>query len=444
MAIGLTGSLVLALAALAGDDRPAQLREQVELATAMLDGLNKGDYQAAGKAFDDTMRKVLTPENLDVAWKTAAQKYGRFRKLMGTRTVAGAKRDLVFLTCQFEKETTDIKVSFDKDKRIAGLFFVPVEPADFAPPPYARPDTFREEAVIVGEDDEWPLPGTLTLPKGDGPFPAVVLLHGSGPQDRDATISANKPLRDLAWGLASQGVVVLRYEKRTKQHAARFAASAPYALKEEVVDDAVAAIALLRAHPKVDRKRVVVVGHSLGAMATPLVGRRVPSLAGVVLLAANSRPLEDVVLDQFEYIYSLKGELAADDRGALERIRKQVARVKDPDLPPDTPSSELPLGIPAFYWGSLRTYDAPGTAARLRMPMLVLQGERDYQVTMADFAGWKKGLSGRSDVTLKSYPALNHLFMEGKGKARPDEYDRPGHVAKEVIDDIAAWTKARE
>jgi dienelactone hydrolase len=443
MPIGLTG-LLLALAAVGSEQPVDQLREQVELATAMLEGLNKGSYESAGKAFDETMKKVLPPEKLDVAWKAVAQKYGRFRKLTGTRTVSGAKNDFVFLTCQFDKETTDIKVSFDKDKRIVGFFFVPTKPTDFAPPPYARPDAFREDAVIVGEDADWPLPGTLTLPKGDGPFPAVVLLHGSGPQDRDETIGANKPFRDLAWGLASQGVAVLRYEKRTRQHGARFAAAVPYALKEEYADDAVAAIALLRAHPKVDRKRIVIVGHSLGALATPLVARRVPSLAGLVLLAANSRPLEDVVLDQFQYIYSLKGELSADDRDAVEKIRKQVARVKDPELPPDTPASELPLGIPAFYWGSLRTYDAVGTAARLQMPLLVLQGERDYQVTMDDFAGWKKALSSRTNATLKSYPALNHLFMEGKGKSRPDEYDQPGHVAKEVVDDIAAWAKARE
>jgi fermentation-respiration switch protein FrsA (DUF1100 family) len=73
--------------------------------------------------------------------------------------------------------------------------------------------------------------------------------------------------------------------------------------------------------------------------------------------------------------------------------------------------------------------------------MLVLQGERDYQVTMADFAGWKKALAGRKGVVLKSYPKLNHLFMEGKGKAKPEEYGKEGHVAKEVVDDIAAWVK---
>jgi dienelactone hydrolase len=435
--------LLVAAAASAAGDRPADpLREQIASATAMIESLNRGDFAAAGKAFDATMQKVLPPDKLEPAWKAIVAKFGRFRKLAATRGVAGAKNDFVYLTCEFEKETTDVKVSFDKDKRIMGFFFVPTRPTEFAPPAYARPDSYGEEPVVIGEGGEWPLPGTLTLPKGNGPFPAAVLLHGSGPQDRDETIGPNKPLRDLAWGLASQGVAVLRYEKRTRQHGAKFAALKSYNLQDETIDDALAAVALLRANAKIDPKRIVVIGHSLGAVAAPRVGEKDPGLAGLVLMAGNSRPLEDVVLDQYRYIFSLKGELAADDREELEKIAKQVQRVKDPNLPADTPVADLPLHIPPFYWRYLRDYDAVATAAKLQMPVLILQGERDYQVTMDDFALWKKGLAGRPNVTLKSYPALNHLFMEGKGKGKPAEYDVPGHVAKEVVDDIAALIKA--
>ena len=74
--------------------------------------------------------------------------------------------------------------------------------------------------------------------------------------------------------------------------------------------------------------------------------------------------------------------------------------------------------------------------------MLILQGERDYQVTMEDFAGWKKALESRKDVTFISYPKLNHLFMEGEGKSIPAEYSTPGNVAVAVIDDIVKWIKA--
>src|SRR5262249_26794773 len=159
--------------------------------------------------------------------------------------------------------------------------------------PYARPDTFRETEVTVGAAD-WPLPGTLTLPRGDGPFAAVVLVHGSGPHDRDETIGPNKPFRDLAWGLASQGVAVLRYEKRTSEHGARFVQLKDPGFKEELLDDAVAAAAVLRKHKEIDPRRIFILGHSLGAFWAPRLGTLDPDLAGLVVLAGNTRPLEDL------------------------------------------------------------------------------------------------------------------------------------------------------
>src|SRR5262249_12106676 len=150
-------------------------------------------------------------------------------------------------------------------------------------PPYAKPEAYAESEVVV-ESGEFRLPGTMTVPVGGGPFPAVVLLAGSGPQDRAETIGPNKPLRDLAWGLAARGVAVLRYGKRTLVHGPRLVKE-KITLKEEVVDDAVAAAALLRRQPKINPKKVFVLGHSLGAVAGPQVAARDPELAGLVLMA---------------------------------------------------------------------------------------------------------------------------------------------------------------
>jgi dienelactone hydrolase len=431
---------LMALPARAAEADPAAQR--AARARAFVAAQARGDFTAAGRDFDDVMKKASPPDKMEAAWKAVEKQVGPFRKQLGTRAGTAGKYDVVYVTCQFEKTTLDVRVVFTRDGQITGYQFRPVyKPEDFKPPPYARTDSFREEAVTVGSG-EWALPGTLTLPKGAGPFAGVVLVHGSGPHDRDETIGPNKPLRDLAWGLASQGIAVLRYEKRTREHAAKMAALKDrLTVKEEVVDDAVAAAALLRTRPEIDKHRVFVAGHSLGALMAPQIGLRDGDLAGLVLLAGNSRPLEDVVLDQVTYILSLRGELGDSQKEELEKIKKQVTRVKDQKLGPDTPAADLPLGVSAAYWLALRDYRQLETAQRYRGRMLILQGERDYQVTMEDFAGWKKALGARPDVTFKSYADLNHLFMKGEGKARPAEYDKAGHVAGQVVDDIARWIK---
>jgi hypothetical protein len=258
-------------------------------ARALVAALDVGEFRSAARDFDDGMKKALPGDRLEMIWKDLLKKVGPFREVRGVRGEKIQTFDAVFVTCHFDKTDLDVKIVFTPEKQVTGLFFVPSKPAVPAKtPPYARPDACTESAATV-ESGEYRLPGTLTVPNGAGPFPAVVLLHGSGPQDRDETIGPNKPLRDLAWGLAGKGVAVLRFDKRTQVYGPKLVKE-KITLKEEVVDDAVAAAALLRKQPKVDPKKVFVLGHSLGAVAAPQVGERDPDLAGLVVMAANTRP----------------------------------------------------------------------------------------------------------------------------------------------------------
>jgi hypothetical protein len=276
------------------------------------------------------------------------------------------------------------------------------------------------------------------MPAGDGPFPAVILVHGSGPHDRDESIGPNKPFRDLADGLASRNIAVLRYEKRTREHAGKMLGT-KVTIKEEALDDALAAVALLRQTPGVDPKRVYVVGHSLGAMLAPKLATLDPKLAGIVVMAGNVRPLEDLIVEQMTYLAKQSGEPEEAAAERLNKIKEQVAKIKAPKLSAETPAEDLPFKVPAAYWLSLRGYDSATTAAGLSMPVLVLSGERDYQVPLADFELWQKALTGKPTAKLKRYPGLNHLFIEGSGPPSPAEYEKEGHVAEVVVDDIAGW-----
>ena len=315
-----------------------------------------------------------------------------------------------------------------------------VPPEEASPAAYVDPNAFTETEVTVGAAP-WALPGTLSMPRGDGPFPAVVLIAGSGPQDRDETIGPNKPLRDVAWGLASSGIAVLRYEKRTKAHGAAMAAqSAELTVREETTDDAIAAVDLLRGTKGIDPGRVFLAGHSLGGYLAPRIAAAAPGrLAGIALLEANASPLQQLIADQLAYLASDEGGADLQAGAMLEALPAQMALLESPGLSPATPASSLPLGIPAAYWLDLREYDPVATARDLAIPILITQGGRDYQVPPTELAAWRAGLGSRDNVTLREYPTLNHLLMTGTGPSRPAEYGVPGHVSQEVVNDLATW-----
>ena len=417
--------------------------ELTTIAKEFVDLLVREDFSAAVKAFDTKMAEVMPPDKLQQTWAALKDQVGVFKKQIAVRKDKIQQYDVVFVTCQFERAALDVRVIFDSSRKIAGLYFLPSpQSVSYVPPPYVKPDSFKETDVLIGAGN-WVLPGTLTLPSGKGQFPAVVLVHGSGPQDRDETIGPNKPFRDLALGLASKGIAVLRYEKRTKQYATSLSTMInEITVDEETITDALEGVDLLRKTPEIDKKRIFVLGHSLGGMLIPRIGQKDTEIAGFIIMAGTTRPLEDVILEQLTYIFSLDNNITADEQKQLDQIQGQAALVKSQNLSKDTPPNMLPLGIPANYWLDLRGYDPAKEAANLKPPMLILQGGRDYQVTMDDFTRWKDSLSSRNNVQFKLYPALNHLFISGEGRIEPAEYEKAGHIDKTVIDDIFNWIKS--
>jgi uncharacterized protein len=254
-------------------------------------------------------------------------------------------------------------------------------------------------------------------------------VHGSGPNDRDETMpGGSKPFKDIAWGLASRGIGVLRYDKRTLVHGARIEARG-FTVEGETIADALEALAVARAHPSADAARVFLLGHSLGATFAPEIAARDAKVAGTILLAGTARPLSRVIIEQLEYLSTL-------GRPRDQAMLTQLAAIATRGVAPDS----LVMGIPASYFYDIEARDPIARVRSLTSPVLVLQGGRDYQVTMEDFSLWEQALRGKSSATLKAYPDLNHLFVTGTGKATPAEYTSGrGHVAELVIDDLASW-----
>jgi uncharacterized protein len=431
---------------------PAQTFEQAAQDFVKL--LADNDFKAAVKQFDNTMKNALPSGKLKEVWQQIQRQVGAFNSQLSTRQEKYMQYQIVFVTCQFANGQLDTKVVFNKQKKVSGLFFVPVQKKNLrndeagnspkaSAPPYASKRSFTESDITVGTK-EFPLPATLSLPKGKGPFPAIILVHGSGPNDRDETNGPNKPFRDLAWGLASRGVAVLRYEKRTKHHAEKLIAMAiKMTVFEESIEDAVGAVSMLKQNNLVQGEKIYILGHSLGGMLVPKIAGhdKAKQIAGFVVLAGNSRPLTELLPEQYHYIFSLDNTITKEEKQMLTKIKRQSHLAGSLELSNETPAKDLPFGVPAAYWMSLRGYQPAQDAAKMTRPMLILQGERDYQVTMTDYLGWKEALAHRMNVSFKSFPGLNHLFMIGKGKSTPTEYGEAGHVALEVIDIIAGWIK---
>jgi dienelactone hydrolase len=397
----------------------------------MFTSLRDGRFTKATEHFDPTMKQALSADQLSAVWLQIVATDGKLEnwKILQHGPLAGSDVYSVVLALEHGKLMATVAVK-PQTGEITGLYFKPLtaEPGASAPatsPPYADAAKFRSEAVTVGADP-WKLPGTLTIPVGSGPFPAIVLLAGSGPQDRDETVGANRVFKDLAEGLSSRGIVVLRYDKRT--YAYKTLDPQKVTVMEEVIDDGVAAVKLLRARPQVARDRIFVVGHSLGAMLAPEVAMKARPVAGLVLLAPGGRKLPEMIVQQMRYL----GEASTEQLAALERQANEISAHK---MPP----AQYFFGAPASYYYDFDARDEVALARRLDVPILILHGGRDYQVTDEDIRHWQAGLKGDAKVRVETFPTLNHLFIAGAGKPGPAEYDTPGHVDVAVIDAIASF-----
>ena len=401
----------------------AQSQDHAAVARKALDLLLGGKYAE--------FEQMMTPSYRTDSTQASLGKLGAEIKTWGAVENIGqpavqnmGPMSVVVIPVKFATRNIDVQMSVNASGQVSAPLMRPGQ-TQWEPPAYSKQGAFKEREVTIG--DQWKLPGTVTVPNGAGPFPAMVLVHGYGPNDRDETVGGSKMFRDLAYGLASRGIAVLRYEKRTKVYTAKMAGGMSYTADDEVIEDAVKALAVLRSQPEVDGRKVFALGHDFGGYLLARVAAEDAKLAGLIILASSARPLEDLILE--------KVVQANPPALQLKAAQAQVAKIKkleaaDEDGPPV-------LGLPVAYWVDLKGYDAPASLKKLGLPVLVLQGERDFQTSMTDFGLWKAAVGAKGSA--QSFPSLNHLFVAGEEKSTEAEYKKPGHVAPEIVDLIAKF-----
>jgi uncharacterized protein len=427
-------ALVLACAALAQPDA-------VTTARKALDYLLAERYAELSALAAPSAKQTLTPQFLRDRPGAEVHGFGKLGSIGAPVIAKDGRNTLVSFPVQFERVTVNVQFTLNESGQLVGLFFRPANaplPAVWHRPSYSNPNTSHARDVVIG-GDAWRLGGTLLIPAGKPPFAGVVLVHGPGPNDRDETIYANKVFADLAEGLASRGIAVLRYDKRTKVYAEQMG-EMNYTVQQETIEDAVRAAALLRRQPEIDPAHIYVLGHSLGGYLLPRIATQDGKLAGLIFLAANARPVEVMTLEQNEYVANLNSNSSPETQKRLADLRAEVAKVRG--LDPHKSNPPVLLGLPLAYLIDLKGYD-PLVVKDVKLPTLFLQGQRDFQVTMKDFEIWKSAMEGRSDATFRAYPTLNHLFIAGNGTSAPGEYRVPGNVSGEVVRDIADWVQAQ-
>ena len=407
----------------------------VGIATQLLDHLDAGDYAAAEAMFTPQMAQAVPADKLQAVWESLPKQAGRAQG-RGEATVSGQGGvHVVVVPLQYANAALVAKVAVQADGTVAGFLIQP------APPPAAAPAAdagFRERGFEFAG-----LPGTLAMPDGASaaaPVPAVVLVHGSGPHDRDETIGPNRPFLDIAHGLAADGIAVLRYEKRTRARPQDFAGDT-FTMDGETTADAVAAVAALRGVAGIDPARVYVLGHSQGGMLAPRIARQSGEVAGLAMLAAPARPLLDLLLEQNRYLVGLDGTVDPAEQAHLTRLQAQVDAVRGDGA---VALADSPMGLPANYWRTFETVDPVADARAADVPLLLLQGGRDIQVVDADWRLWQAAFANDPRASLHHYPALNHLGIAGEGPGNIAEYQQSGQVDATLIADIAAWIHAHE
>lgn len=418
-------------------------------AQKVAEDLQAGDFAAVTEKFSAEMAAALDEKSLESSWNSVVAVLGDFIETLSVETYERDAYFCVDILEHYENNGLKLHIVYDAQGKIAGMqiTYADVEPYLETEAQSGEEElSYTEEEVTVTADERVPLGGTLTLPRDTEKPPVVILVHGSGSSDRDENINGNKPFADIAHGLAARGIAVLRYDKRyyTYPDCPDVGSAEMVTLREETLDDVDAAIKLMQEDARVDGSRIFVLGHSLGGCLSPAIAAEHPQLAGIISMAGSLRPLWEIVYDQNqEAIAAAKeGGLTDEEQAQLVEAAEQIetsVKVLREELEAQ-PDDELLLGIPVRYWKSNKEYCGENFIDQVEMPVLILQGDADFQVyPEKDYVLWQETLAGRDNAVFHLYEGLNHLMMPTQGKRDITEYSVKGHVDEQVIDDIAEF-----
>lgn len=420
---------------------------QAEAAQQLMDLLSRQQYEALFDQSSKPMQEALaSAKGYQQIWEAFELQYGSFESLAVGESVSQEEYQVFRVDCYFERARLTLGVALDQQNLLSGLFVQNVEEAGIMQEDLQE----GEEELLLRPQEPDETVGLLQLPPGEGPFPAVVLIHGSGGSDRDESVFGMKPFSDLAKGLAAQGIASLRYDKYTYAHGAKMSQEQARRLtmQEEYLNDALAAAALLAKDRRIGR--VYLLGHSQGAQAAIRAAAQLPagSLSGLVLLCGTPNSMADLYLRQVRDALDLPGVDPAQREAALLNLAREQERMASlATMPEEDLIMEVFFNaFSGWYLKDERSVDYQQLLDELQLPLLIIQGGKDWQVKREEgLLAWQALLGDSPDVAYKEYADMTHLLFDlqqaSTGTAK--DYAPPQPVSDQLIADIANWVRGR-
>ncbi len=409
--------------------------EMEKVAKDTINSLVNGDYKAVSDNFSQAVASQLSVEQLEEAWIESTKDLGVYE------TNHSYSYDILdnLYVCSLKEDFSDgeltITLSFNADKQIEGIFF--------NPQPNSTPetnDTFTETSLQVGSEQSMPLNGILTIPNEEINPPVVILVQGSGAQNKDSAIGSLTPFKDIAHALAQKGIASYRFDQRFYTYPESVVEyGSDVTLREETIDDVNSAIEVISKDKRVDNNKMFVLGHSLGGMLTPVIATENDNLSGIISMSGSLRPLYEISYDQNMAIKAtLSDEELEEHQAEYDQIDKDIEILRG-DLTRVSNDTML-LGLPAGYQKSVKEYAGENFIDEVDIPIMVLQGSDDFQVSVdKDYKSFETALEGNEKATLKLYDGLNHMMVKSNGLTDITEYNINGTVDTQVTDDIAEF-----
>lgn len=438
----------------AGQNNVSEARNVVEM-------LNKGQFDRITTMFDSTMKKAAPVSRLAAIWNSLLGQTGEFEKQLGAVETHAKGYAVVVVTCKFQKSVIDVKVVLDNEGKIAGLFFAPNRAGDTqssenggsaqGKEPYVSRDvTFRNAQAGVT------LAGTLTLPDSKGKCPAVLLIAGSGPNNRNEVVAGHEIFRTLADYLTRHGIAVLRYDKRgVGQSTGDYSAATTMSF----ASDALAGVDYLKTVSQIKTDEIGVIGHSEGGEIAPIVADHSPAVSYMVLLGAPGVPGYRIILSQIALIDKASGQSrgAIDSALALEKKLLRIARtekdsakaasklksvLEKTEHEPSEAASVAVSELLSPWTREFISYDPAPALAKVKCPVLALWGSKDLQVPPSEnMPAVRRALKrgGNKNYKVMELKGLNHLFQTAK-TGSPLEYGTiKESISPKVLSIITNW-----